>query len=163
MNIQQKKLVENNLNLVHYTIHTFFPDVETSGHLYDECYAQGCEALCRAASAYDESRGVQFSSFAVIVIKNSLINMFKKENTCIIEKDIMSGEESATDTSYDDILFNMFISSFEDKINKKGLDIIKRLYYGDEPTLIRKKMNIKSSDYKNWLHRARKLIQRNLC
>ncbi|RRH41386.1 RNA polymerase subunit sigma-70, partial [Clostridioides difficile] len=47
------KLVENNLNLVHFSINRFFKSyVEQHPYLYEEFYQEGCIGLYKAALNY---------------------------------------------------------------------------------------------------------------
>ncbi|EQF61475.1 sigma-70 region 2 family protein [Clostridioides difficile CD175] len=68
------KLVENNLNLVHFSINRFFKSyVEQHPYLYEEFYQEGGIGLYKAALNYDSNRG-KFSTVAVSYIR---IEMFK--------------------------------------------------------------------------------------
>ena len=64
-------LIEDNINLVYSTLHTYYPTFA-----YDEDLAQqGMLGLIYAAHKFDETKGVAFSTFAVKCIRNE----FRKE------------------------------------------------------------------------------------
>ncbi|MBY2484549.1 sigma-70 family RNA polymerase sigma factor [Clostridioides difficile] len=68
------KLVENNLNLVHFSINRFFKSyIGKYPYLYEDFYQEGCIGLYKAALNYDSNRG-KFSTVAVSYIK---MEMFK--------------------------------------------------------------------------------------
>lgn len=55
---------EENLGLVHLCANRF----RGKGIEYDDLYGAGCMGLVKAARAFDETRGVKFSTYAVPVI-----------------------------------------------------------------------------------------------
>lgn len=67
LNDEQRKLVEENIGLVIYTLRKEY------GHDYasdDDNIAEGMYALCRAAACFDVSTGAKFSSYAYRAIAN---------------------------------------------------------------------------------------------
>lgn len=60
---EQRKLVEDNLNLVYFYIHRYKLPVDDSDI--------GYIALCKAAKTYDESKGAKFSTYAMFCIQNA--------------------------------------------------------------------------------------------
>lgn len=75
----QRKLVENNVNLVDKVI-TF--DVRVTGQILmtrEDFYQVGCEALCRAAMAYHPEVGT-FGTLARKYIYNAIIDHCRKQN-----------------------------------------------------------------------------------
>ena len=72
---QQQTLVENHLHLVHWTIHRYIGTDETVlGLGYEDLYQEGAIGLCRAAATFASTSAVQFSTFAVTVIRNHLLD-----------------------------------------------------------------------------------------
>lgn len=72
-NVQQ--LIEDNMNLVYYVIHTRFPR-----YITDEDLVQvGMLGLCKAANAWDENKGI-FSSYAVKGIHFEICKEFERRN-----------------------------------------------------------------------------------
>ena len=64
---------EENLGLVHLCANRF----RGRGIEYDDLYGAGCMGLMKAARAFDESRGVRFSTYAVPVILGEIKRLFR--------------------------------------------------------------------------------------
>lgn len=64
---------EQNLGLVHLCVKRF----RGRGIEYDDLYSAGCVGLIKAIDAFDESRGVQFSTYAVPVILGEIKRLFR--------------------------------------------------------------------------------------
>lgn len=60
----RQKMIEENLGLVHSCAHRF----KGRGIEYDDLFQAGCMGLVKACDAFDFSRGVRFSTYAVPVI-----------------------------------------------------------------------------------------------
>ncbi|MBC8610510.1 Stage II sporulation protein AC [uncultured Ruminococcus sp.] len=65
--------VEQNLGLVHLCVKRF----KGRGIEYDDLYSAGCVGLIKAIDAFDESRGVQLSTYAVPVILGEIKRLFR--------------------------------------------------------------------------------------
>ena len=70
---QDKPSAENNLGLVHMCANRF----RSRGIDYDELYSAGCLGLMKAVRAYDCTRGVRFSTYAVPVILGEIKRLFR--------------------------------------------------------------------------------------
>lgn len=66
-------MAENNLGLVHLCANRF----KGRGIEYDDLYSAGCVGLLKAVKAFDEGRGVKFSTYAVPVILGEIKRMFR--------------------------------------------------------------------------------------
>ena len=80
--INRYKLIEDNLDLVHWVIHRYYP---TYAH-DEDVFQNGCIGLVNAANAYDPGQGYTFSTLAVKCILNTIIKGFrttKKEPSTI--------------------------------------------------------------------------------
>ena len=66
-------MVEKNLGLVHSCAHRF----RGRGIEYDDLFQAGCMGLVKATAAFDESRGVMFSTYAVPVILGEIRRLFR--------------------------------------------------------------------------------------
>lgn len=77
----QQKLVEDNLHLVRWTIFTYI-DVNESvcGLGYDDLFQEGALALCKAAASFNR-RSSQFSTYAITVIRNHLMDCCRSVQT----------------------------------------------------------------------------------
>jgi RNA polymerase sporulation-specific sigma factor len=90
MTAEQRKLAEDNMNLVHYLIGKEYPT-----YTYDEDIRQiGLLGLCKAAMKWDESKGA-FSTFACKCIRNEIRlefrNRQKQVETVSLETKIDTG------------------------------------------------------------------------
>lgn len=71
---QETKLrAEDNLGLVHHCANRF----RGRGIEYDDLYSVGCIGLMKAVRAFDETRGVKFSTYAVPVILGEIKRLFR--------------------------------------------------------------------------------------
>lgn len=71
----ENRLVEDNLNLVHYIVHKFG---NLPRDVYEEYFQEGCYWLMLAAERFDESKGFKFSTFAANYIYNG-IRRYKRD------------------------------------------------------------------------------------
>lgn len=67
------RFIESNLGLVHSLCRCF----SGRGIEYDDLYQAGCMGLVKAADAFDESRGLCFSTYAVPVILGEVRRLFR--------------------------------------------------------------------------------------
>lgn len=70
---QRAEFIENNMGLVHSCAKRF----KGKGIEYEEMFAAGCVGLIKAYDAFDHSRGVQFSTYAVPVILGEIKKLFR--------------------------------------------------------------------------------------
>ena len=66
-------MVEQNLGLVHSCANRF----RGRGIEYDDLFQAGCMGLVKATAAFDEARGVMFSTYAVPVILGEIRRLFR--------------------------------------------------------------------------------------
>ena len=77
-------IVERNLGLVHSCAHRF----RGRGIEYDDLFQAGCMGLVKATDAFDESRGVMFSTYAVPVILGEIRRLFRDGGTVKVSRSI---------------------------------------------------------------------------
>lgn len=70
---ETKPRAEDNLGLVHHCANRF----RGRGIEYDDLYSVGCIGLMKAVRAFDETRGVKFSTYAVPVILGEIKRLFR--------------------------------------------------------------------------------------
>lgn len=70
---ERDRFVEQNLGLVHSCANRF----RGKGIEYDDLYAAGCMGLVKAFDAFDDQRGVRFSTYAVPVILGEIRRLFR--------------------------------------------------------------------------------------
>ncbi len=90
MTSEQKKLVEDNLALVHHIMKQI-PYVQES---YDDYYQWGVYGLCLAASRYDETRG-EFSTYAGTYIDGHIRRHYREFEVGLIKppRDVLYNED----------------------------------------------------------------------
>lgn len=79
---EQKPAAEEHLGLVHLCANRF----RNRGIAYEDLYSAGCEGLVKAAKAFDCSRGVQFSTYAVPVILGEIKRLFRDGGTVHVSR-----------------------------------------------------------------------------
>ena len=84
MNSQKSAFVEQNLGLVHLCANRF----RGRGIEYDDLYSAGCIGLMKAVSAFDEGRGVKFSTYAVPVILGEIKRLFRDGGSIKVSRSI---------------------------------------------------------------------------
>ena len=77
-------MVEKNLGLVHSCAHRF----RGRGIEYDDLFQAGCMGLVKATAAFDEGRGVMFSTYAVPVILGEIRRLFRDGGTVKVSRSI---------------------------------------------------------------------------
>lgn len=75
---------EEHLGLVHMCAGRF----RNRGIAYEDLYSAGCEGLVKAANAFDASRGVQFSTYAVPVILGEIKRLFREGGTVHVSRSL---------------------------------------------------------------------------
>lgn len=99
MNIQ--KLIEDNINLVYFVIHKYYPTFSKD----EDIIQSGMLGLCRAANTWDESRAA-FSSFASKCIINDIRLELKrrKKHKGVLSLDYKFKSEAVEDNDVLDTL-----------------------------------------------------------
>ena len=95
------KLIEDNMKLVYYIINKYYPSF-----LHDEDVVQeGMVGLCKAASAWDESKS-KFSTFASMCILNEIRYYFRgnMKHQGILSLDNRSGSSDGESISFIDMM-----------------------------------------------------------
>lgn len=84
MNRLTDGFIGENLGLVHSLANRF----RGRGIEYEELYSAGCMGLVKAAGGFDESRGLQFSTYAVPVILGEIKRLFRDGGTVRVSRSI---------------------------------------------------------------------------
>lgn len=80
----KETMVERNLGLVHSCANRF----RGRGIEYDDLFQAGCMGLVKATAAFDEERGVMFSTYAVPVILGEIRRLFRDGGTVKVSRSI---------------------------------------------------------------------------
>lgn len=80
----RQPLAEENLGLVHLCANKF----RGRGIEYEELYSAGCVGLLKAVKAFDSTRGVRFSTYAVPVILGEIKRLFRDGGTVKVSRSL---------------------------------------------------------------------------
>lgn len=80
--ISRVDLIENNIGLVH----SCAGKLKGRGIEYDDLFQAGCMGLVKAADAFDQNRGVRFSTYAVPVILGEMRRLFRDGGTVKVSR-----------------------------------------------------------------------------
>ena len=162
---EQKKLVEDNHNLIYFTIHKYNLDIE-------EYYDIFALALCKAAINYDINKGPTFSTYAVWAMKNEFLLSIRKakaqrrSGTCISINDVVY-DNTSDDSSItlEDMLTNG-LDAFDEsilldftKLNDKLRRILWLSYCGYTQKEIADIIGITQAMVSRDLKKAKKLLE----
>lgn len=75
-------MISRNIGLVHACAHKF----KGRGIEYDDLFQAGCMGLIKAADAFDDERGVRFSTYAVPVILGEIRRLFRDGGTVKVSR-----------------------------------------------------------------------------
>lgn len=81
---ERDRFIEDNLGLVHSLCKRF----TGRGIEYDDLYQAGCIGLIKAADAFDEQRGLCFSTYAVPVIMGEIRRLFRDGGSVKVSRSV---------------------------------------------------------------------------
>lgn len=84
MSSAESFLPEDNLGLVHLCANRF----RGRGIEYDDLYSAGCIGLMKASKAFDSTRGLKFSTYAVPVILGEIKRLFRDGGTVKVSRSL---------------------------------------------------------------------------
>lgn len=84
MEDQKSRFIEDNLGLVHLCANRF----RGRGIDYEDMYSAGCIGLIKAVNAFDDTRGVKFSTYAVPVILGEIKRLFRDGGAIKVSRSI---------------------------------------------------------------------------
>ena len=90
--ISREEMIENNLGLVHACAHK----LKGRGIEYDDLFQAGCIGIIKAADAFDKSRGVRFSTYAVPVILGEIKRLFRDGGSVKISRGLKELSQKLT-------------------------------------------------------------------
>ena len=136
LNIEQQKLVENNINLVYYIVDKYFY-MNYEYYSREDLVSEGFICLCRCALFFDSSKGVKFSWYACRCIKKHLVRVLQDHFKKTFETyDIVDYQENF---SYED-KYNLYnvrdeIEEFlKEYLTEKQIKVLIRYYFDGKNT-----------------------------
>ena len=169
----QDALVLENLDLVNWVIRTRISIPNRPLLTYDDFYAIGCEAICRAALKYQPDMGA-FAPFACRYIYNAIVDHCRAMNYRLERSVEISEDENAslldmlTCTSVDfdetvtDATAMSALAACKEKYNgvaRKGVEAIEMKLKGYEATEIAKHYDTSVNNVNAWISRARSKLR----
>lgn len=82
--LSREEFIESNMGLVHSCAHRF----RGRGIEYEDLFQAGCMGLIKAADAFDDNRGVRFSTYAVPVILGEMRRLFRDGGTVKVSRSL---------------------------------------------------------------------------
>ena len=79
---KREQTISQNIGLVHACAHRF----KGRGIEYDDLFQAGCMGLCKAADAFDETRGVRFSTYAVPKIAGEIRRFLRDDGAVKVSR-----------------------------------------------------------------------------
>ena len=168
LTIEEKKKVEENLNLVHRVIHDKVHGKNQWGiYTYDDLFQIGCIGLCKAVIT---DRGGTFSTYAYRLIQNEIMNTLvysTRRQAEIVAADVMPylAQESAFEeekTAELRVGLEQAFSSVRKEAPPfivKGLDAIILMSQGYSSREIGEKMEVTANLVCAWVSKARKFLR----
>ena len=115
--------IESNLGLVHSCAHK----LRGRGVEYEDLFQAGCVGLIKAVDGFDESRGFNFSTYAVPVILGEMKRIFRDDGTVSVSRSL---KEKGRKISYEK---ESFIKQFNREPTVK--EIAERLGFDEYETV----------------------------
>lgn len=131
LNIEQQKLVEENMNLVYYIVDKYFY-MNFNYYSREDLIGEGFVCLCRCAKFYKEDFGVKFSWYSCRCIKKHLVRVlqdhFKREFEAY---DIVDYQENFSyEDKYNFIDVENELREYLSKyLNKKQIEVLICYYF----------------------------------
>lgn len=138
MSDQEKaELAEHNMPLVWYVVNRYAgASVEC-----DELYSAALFGMARALSAYDETKGIRFSTFAVVCMNHEILNLLKAAkkrrfdisyNSCVLSPDngdvirdeSFIGRMTTINTTPDDVAAKIVFCDFVEQLPERDREIL---------------------------------------
>lgn len=122
-----RKLVSDNLNLVHYVLHSM--GITRQNPSYDDLFGAGCVGLCKAGIRWKKG-GLSFSTFACHLIRHEIINEMVSSSraaklSCAAENVRTAGAEKGFDEIEIDVAFRQFCEKSAQLLSDSEAKVLK--------------------------------------
>lgn len=173
MSSTAEKMVEDHLNCVHWTIHTFISVNESvCGLEYDDLFQEGCIALWQAAETFDEQQGTQFHSYAISVIRNHLLDYCRKiqsRTAPVVSLEDWDAEASRSGAAAWDSDSGLFVEQVLEYgkrtyhgVAKLGMEALELKIAGYSGTDIAKLYGVQPNHVGAWISRAAAKLKKDM-
>ncbi len=113
---ERDRLAEKHMGLVHSLCRRF----SNKGIEYDELFAAGCLGLSKAIKNFDESRGLQFSTYAFPVILGEIKRLFRDGGTVKVSRSLKELSQKIARLNCDSVLHSgneLSVSQLAERLN----------------------------------------------
>lgn len=176
MSDQEKtELAEQNMPLVWYAVNQYIgASVEC-----DELYSAALLGMARALSAYDETRGIKFSTFAVTCMNHEILNLLKDarkrrfdisfdnyttspDNGGEIKYESIVSVMTTKGTVPEDIATEIVVRDFVEQLSERNKEILRLRMNGTMQKDIAERMGVSRSRIEQILLRMRVKLSNEL-
>lgn len=178
LNDAQRELVSSSLHIVTRVIYShFYMNTMCYDLKFEDLYQEGCVALCNAALHYNGS--AKFTTFASIVVRNSLIDYSKK--ICNRRKQIsfvsldeaipdddggffsLVNKLAAPESSSPDMVIELLaaVKSGYSGITRRGIEALELKILGYTNREIAEMYSVKPNHIGAWISRASQKLRQN--
>ena len=138
------KLITDNIRLV-YHMYNRLGDGPIKERYREDIISEGMLGLCKAAAKFDNSRGVRFSTYAAMCIRNAMLLYIRKTSkyyphevwlNMVIGRDAEDSVLTLADAiedesqSEDEIITRIMLKEFEEKQTPKDKRILREIRQG---------------------------------
>jgi len=135
---EKEELAEQNMPLIWYVVNRYAGALTEC----DELYSAALFGMARAISAYDETKGIKFSTFAVTCMNHEILNLLRAArkrkldisyDSCILSPDngdVIRNESFISVTTIksaapDDIVTNIVVCDFVEQLPERSREILR--------------------------------------
>lgn len=170
-----KELLQEFNNMIRKLINTYTREIGDFKFDYDDIYQEACLALYRACQNYKNNQGMQFSSYAYLLIRSSVINRIRKDYR--VYKDEYFSIDNYDNAEYNRHLittavsenpvayhyektFNDAMYSFFNRLNKLDQNILKLRSVGKTYKEISVELDIPTKKIDNRLRNIKQMLKK---
>ena len=156
----------NNEKLVFYVYNKLTPNDFVINNK-DDLIQEGYIGLLKAEKSYDPNKGVKFSTYATMCIRNAMLlymRQIKKDRKNISLNSILDEDSQlelvdvlSEDSNFDDKMMVDFIFNSK-KLDEKERKILKKLYIGYKQIELKKEFNVSHRFFKRLFDKLKVII-----
>ena len=156
----------NNEKLVFYVYNKLTPNDFVINNR-DDLIQEGYIGLLKAEKSYDPNKGVKFSTYATMCIRNAMLlymRQIKKDRKNISLNSILDEDSQlelvdvlSEDSNFDDKMMVDFIFNSK-KLDEKERKILKKLYIGYKQIELKKEFNVSHRFFKRLFDKLKVII-----
>ena len=135
---EKDELAEQNMPLIWYVVNRY----AGASVGFDELYSAALFGMAKAISTYDKSRGIRFSTFAVVCMNHEILNLLKvsrkrgfdisydscilsPDNGDVIRDESFIGRMMTINTTPDDVAAKIVFCDFVEQLPERDREILR--------------------------------------